>query len=44
MEAWVVFGETGFKQVFASLAAAKAWMGTEQYAQLKAMLLSLKHS
>jgi hypothetical protein len=25
-------------------AAAKAWMGSEQYAQLKALLLSVKYS
>ena len=29
--------------VFASIDAAKAWMATEQYAQLKALLLSLKY-
>lgn len=29
--------------VFASIDAARAWMATEQYAQLKALLLSLKY-
>lgn len=29
--------------VFASIDAAKAWMATEQYVQLKALLLSLKY-
>jgi hypothetical protein len=29
---------------FKSPAAAKAWMGSEQYAQLKAMLLSVNYS
>jgi hypothetical protein len=44
LTAVVVLGGTASKPAFASPAAAKAWMGSEQYAQLKAMLLSLKYS
>jgi hypothetical protein len=44
MEAWVDLGSPTTKSAFASPDAAKAWMATEQYAQLKAMLLSLKYS
>jgi hypothetical protein len=40
MSAKVIFGEPAF----ASLDAAKAWTGCEQYAQLKALLLSVKYS
>lgn len=44
LTAMVVFDEKAFTPAFASPAAAKAWMGTEQYAQLKAMLLTLRYS
>jgi hypothetical protein len=44
LSAAVVFGEKAFTPAFASPDAAKAWMGTEQYAQLKAMLLSLHYA
>lgn len=43
MSAFVVFGQQEKQPVFASLDAAKAWMATEQYAQLKALLLSLNY-
>jgi hypothetical protein len=36
----VIFNEPAFP----SRAAAEAWMGTEQYAQLKALITSLKYS
>ena len=39
-EAKVLFGSPAF----ASVDAAKAWMTTEQYSQLKRLLLSLKYS
>lgn len=42
MNAYVVLDHTK-GAAFASQAAAKAWMGTTQYAQLKAMLLSLSY-
>lgn len=44
MTARVIFGGSAPTHPFASPAAAKAWMGSEQYAQLKAMLLSLNYS
>lgn len=44
MTALVVFGGSASTPPFASPAAAKAWMGSEQYAQLKAMLLSLHYA
>jgi len=40
--AFVVF-DPDKQPVFATTDAAKAWMATEQYAQLKAILLSLKY-
>ncbi|MCB5294582.1 hypothetical protein BJQ90_04050 [Arthrobacter sp. SO3] len=43
LSAVVVFGGTASTPAFASPAAAEAWMGSEQYAQLKAMLLSLSY-
>ncbi|WP_306915657.1 hypothetical protein [Arthrobacter sp. V4I6] len=43
MAAYVVFDFTR-QPVFASSEAAKAWMATEQYAQLKSLLLSLKYA
>ncbi|HSN37951.1 MAG TPA: hypothetical protein VLT34_16515 [Arthrobacter sp.] len=43
LTAVVVFGGTESKPPFATPDAAKAWMGSEQYAQLKAMLLSLRY-
>ena len=43
MEAAVIF-DFEKQPVFASPDAAKAWMATEQYAQLKALLLSLTYS
>ncbi|MFF2243197.1 hypothetical protein ACFVTM_03310 [Arthrobacter sp. NPDC058130] len=43
MEAAVIF-DLEKQPVFASPDAAKAWMATEQYAQLKALLLSLTYS
>jgi hypothetical protein len=42
MTSYAVFDRSK-SSAFASPAAAKAWMGTEQYAQLKAMLLSLSY-
>ncbi|MFJ4028592.1 hypothetical protein ACIPWF_14545 [Paenarthrobacter sp. NPDC089989] len=42
MTAYVVF-DRDKPAAFATPAAAKAWMGTQQYAQLKAMLLSLSY-
>lgn len=44
LTASVIFGDSPTQQTFASPDAAKAWMGTEQYAQLKALLLSLTYS
>jgi hypothetical protein len=44
LTASVIFGDSPTQQTFASPDAAKAWMGTEQYAQLKALLISLKYS
>ncbi|WAH96741.1 hypothetical protein [Arthrobacter sp. MMS18-M83] len=48
---WMVMGNSGAEASvifneppFASRAAAKAWMATEQYAQLKALLMSLSYS
>ena len=43
MAAVVVFDYTR-QPVFATREAAKAWLATEQYAQLKALLLSLKYA
>ena len=43
LTALVIFGGTDSTPFFASPDAAKAWMGSEQYAQLKAMLLSLSY-
>lgn len=43
MAAYVVFDYTR-QPVFATPEAAKAWMSTEQYAQLKSLLLSLKYT
>ena len=43
MEAAVIF-DFEKQPVFASPDAARAWMATEQYAQLKALLLSLTYS
>ncbi len=42
--AWVLLSDAPSTLAFASPAAAKNWMETRQYAQLKAMLLSLKYS
>ena len=42
MSAYVVFDSTK-QPTFATPAAAKAWIGTQQYARLKAMLLSLSY-
>ncbi|MFK0008120.1 hypothetical protein ACIQTZ_13800 [Paenarthrobacter sp. NPDC090520] len=42
MNAYVYF-DFEKQPTFATPAAAKAWMGTQQYAQLKAMLLSLSY-
>lgn len=44
MTARVIFDDLPTRQAFTSPDAAKAWMGTEQYARLKALLLSLKYS
>lgn len=44
LTAVVVLGGSASKPAFASPAAAKAWMESEQYAQLRAMLLSLMYS
>ncbi|SDP69299.1 hypothetical protein SAMN04487914_12729 [Arthrobacter sp. ok909] len=44
LSAWVVLSDAPSIQAFASPAEAKAWMGTERYAQLKAMLLSLQYA
>lgn len=44
LTASVIFGDSPTRQAFTSPGAAKAWMGTEQYARLKALLLSLKYS
>lgn len=43
MSAYIVFDFTK-QPVFATPEAARAWMATEQYAQLKALLLSLKYT
>lgn len=43
LTAVVIFGGTDSTPPFASPDAAKAWMGSEKYAQLKAMLLSLSY-
>lgn len=43
LTASVIFAGTDSAPPFASPDAAKAWMGSEQYAQLKAMLLSLSY-
>ncbi|MCU1547776.1 MAG: hypothetical protein JWO29_727 [Arthrobacter sp.] len=42
MTAYILFDHTK-QPVFATPEAARAWMGTDQYAQLKALLLSLKY-
>lgn len=42
MTAYVIF-DFDNQPVFETPTAAKAWMGSEQYAQLKALLLSLKY-
>lgn len=42
MNAYVVF-DMNKRPTFATPAAAKAWMGSQQYAQLKALLLSLSY-
>lgn len=44
MAARVTLGDQSRRPAFASPAAAIAWMGTAHYAQLRAMLLSLKYS
>lgn len=44
LTARVIFGDSPTQQTFTSPDAAKAWMGTEQYARLKALLLSLTYS
>jgi hypothetical protein len=45
LTATVIVGEPGVPTpAFKSPSAAKAWLGTEQYAQLKALLLSVKYS
>ena len=41
---WVVLSDSPLPRAVASPAAAKAWMETGQYAQLKTMLLSLSYS
>jgi hypothetical protein len=43
MSAYVVF-DFEKQPVFATPEAAQAWMASEQYAQLKALLLSLNYS
>jgi hypothetical protein len=44
LTARVDFGDKPLTPAFTSPDAAKAWMGSEQYAQLKAMLLSLRYA
>lgn len=44
MNAYVVLTDSPSTPAFASPAAAKAWMETGRYAQLKTMLLSLKYA
>lgn len=44
LSAWVVLSDAPSTPAFASPAEAKAWMGTQRYAQLKAMLLSLRYA
>ncbi|MBT1003051.1 hypothetical protein KIH31_10570 [Paenarthrobacter sp. DKR-5] len=44
MAARVSLGDQSRSPAFASPAAAKAWMGIGQYAQLRTMLLSLRYS
>lgn len=44
MNAYVVLTDSPSEQAFPSPAAAKAWMATGRYAQLKTMLLSLEYS
>jgi hypothetical protein len=44
LKAYVVLGDPTKSPEFATPAAAKAWMETGRYAQLKAMLLSLKYA
>jgi hypothetical protein len=44
LSAMVVLSDDVSTPAFASPAAAKAWMSTERFAQLKAMLLSLRYS
>lgn len=44
---WVIFNQTPYpspKSAFPNRQAAKAWMATTQYAQLKALIMSLKYS
>lgn len=44
MNAYVVLTDSPATLAFSSPAAAKAWMDTGRYAQLKSMLLSLEYS
>lgn len=43
MSAFVVF-DSGKQPLFATPGAARAWMASEEYAQLKALLLSLRYA